>query len=125
MALDTSVLVQAFRNDISVKDRIKGLDRVFVPVPVIGELMIGFCRTQYASPLREKFEGFVARATIISCDRDVADKYGGISADLRARGSMIPVNDVWIAACCIVHGRTLATRDSHFMNVPGLSTEMW
>ena len=125
IALDTSIVVQAFRNDLSIKSRIRKMDHIWLPVPVVGEMMIGFFMTQYPSPLQEKFERFVTRATIIDCDRSVADKYGELVATLRGKGSMIPVNDVWIAACCIVHNKSLVTRDEHFQRVPDLNVEMW
>ena len=33
---------------------------------------------------------------------------------LEKRGAKIPINDVWIAACCMEVGGTLLTRDNHF-----------
>lgn len=33
---------------------------------------------------------------------------------LEKRGSKIPINDVWIAACCMEVGGALLTRDNHF-----------
>jgi len=36
---------------------------------------------------------------------------------LEKKGYQIPINDVWIAACCMANGGTLLTRDKHFDNV--------
>ena len=33
---------------------------------------------------------------------------------LETKGSKIPINDMWIAACCMEVGGTLLTRDNHF-----------
>ena len=33
---------------------------------------------------------------------------------LMKKGAKIPINDVWIAACCMEVGGTFLTRDKHF-----------
>jgi len=37
-----------------------------------------------------------------------------IYLSLQKRGIKIPINDVWIAACCMEVGGTLLTRNKHF-----------
>ena len=51
---------------------------------------------------------------IIVVDQHVARKYGIIYNSLVNKGRKIPINDVWIAACCMETGGTLLTRDKHF-----------
>ena len=51
---------------------------------------------------------------IIDVNAGVARKYGLIFLSLQRKGAKIPVNDVWIAACCMEIGGTLLTRDNHF-----------
>ncbi len=50
-------------------------------------------------------------------DEDVARKYAIIYASLVKQGRKIPLNDVWIAACCMQVGGVLLTRDHRFENV--------
>ena len=38
---------------------------------------------------------------------------------------MIPENDIWIGASCLVHDLTLATRDAHFESIEGLRITDW
>jgi len=38
------------------------------------------------------------------------------------KGKKIPINDVWIAACCMEVGGTLLTRDRHFQHVEQIET---
>ena len=38
---------------------------------------------------------------------------------------MITENDIWIAATCLVHDLTLASRDAHFEAVEGLRLVRW
>lgn len=40
--------------------------------------------------------------------------------DLKARGTPIPTNDLWIAASVLTSGTKLLTRDRHFDMVPGV-----
>jgi predicted nucleic acid-binding protein len=40
-----------------------------------------------------------------------------IFLSLERKGTKIPINDVWIAACCMEVGGTLLTRDKHFNQV--------
>ncbi len=54
---------------------------------------------------------------IIDITRSVASKYGLIYLSLVRNGRKIPLNDVWIAACCMEVGGTLLTRDHHFESV--------
>lgn len=54
-----------------------------------------------------------------------AAEYGQIKAALKAAGTPIPENDVWIAAAAVEHSWPLATRDPHFKQVPGLTVLNW
>jgi predicted nucleic acid-binding protein len=55
-------------------------------------------------------------------DADVARKYGFIFLALQKRGAKIPINDVWIAACCMEVGGVLLTRDRHFEQIEQIET---
>lgn len=67
----------------------------------------------------------VAVGKFVTCDLTVCEEYGRLKAALAKMGRPIPVNDLWIAACCLAAGATLVTRDAHFEGLPGLETEMW
>ena len=46
--------------------------------------------------------------------------FGEIKSELRSKGKMIPLNDIWIAAHTIETGSKLITYDSHFKHISGL-----
>jgi predicted nucleic acid-binding protein len=50
-------------------------------------------------------------------DHDVARIYAGIVHALRAKGTPIPTNDVWIAAVAARSGATVVAYDDHFAAV--------
>jgi predicted nucleic acid-binding protein len=52
---------------------------------------------------------WMAGVPMLPGDEDVADTYGVLSAAGMRRGRPRPMNDMWIAACCLTHGLPLAT----------------
>lgn len=46
---------------------------------------------------------------VLPSDEDVATTWGQLQARAQRRGRPRPVNDTWIAACCLVHRLPLAT----------------
>ena len=46
---------------------------------------------------------------VLPFDEAVSIVWGHLQARAQLRGRPRPVNDAWIAACCIVHGVPLAT----------------
>ena len=97
---------------------------LFLPSIVIGELEYGFMKGQRRQLNERKLQQFInrLRVDIIPVDADVARKYASIYLSLRAQGTKIPINDVWIAACCMEAGGTLLTRDTHFQHVDQIET---
>lgn len=58
---------------------------------------------------RQVLVAWMAGVPILPGDEDVADTYGVLSAEAVKRGQPRPMNDMWIAACCLTHGLPLAT----------------
>ncbi len=89
---------------------------VFIPSVVLGELFFGFMKGSRQQFNEKKLRQVVSRLKIevIDVNTDVARKYAMIYLSLQKKGIKIPINDVWIAACCMEVGGTLLTRDKHF-----------
>ncbi len=89
---------------------------IFIPSVVLGELFFGFMKGSRQQFNEKKLRQVVNRLKIevIDLNTDVARKYAIIYLSLQKRGIKIPINDVWIAACCMEVGGTLLTRDKHF-----------
>jgi len=49
------------------------------------------------------------RAVLLGFDSEVATMWGALQARAQLRGRPRPVNDTWIAACCLVERLPLAT----------------
>ncbi|MEW6200580.1 MAG: PIN domain-containing protein [bacterium] len=127
IALDTSILIDHFNNAPSVIEHIESFDILWIPVPAIAELEFGLQKLKNPEPSRKNLESFLSRkdVMVINCTREVAKKFAEIKIVLQSKGSLIPVNDLWIAACCLAYKKQIATRDEHFLKVPDLAVEMW
>lgn len=87
-----------------------------IPSVVLGELYYGFMKGSRQQFNEKKLRQIISHLNIeiIDMNADVARKYAFIYRSLEKKGTKIPINDVWIAACCMEAGGTLLTRDQHF-----------
>lgn len=90
---------------------------------VIGELRYGFgLGKRKAKNLRELEEFLDDPAVTQAVISDpTATLYGDLKRYLRAKGTPIPENDIWIAASCLEGGAVLLTSDRHFEHLPQVS----
>lgn len=97
---------------------------IFIPSIVLGELNYGFMKGTRQKFNEQKLRQIISRLNIeiIHVDADVARKYALICTSLVKKGRKIPINDVWIAACCMEVGGTLLSRDGHFEFVDQIET---
>ncbi|MGA2990086.1 MAG: type II toxin-antitoxin system VapC family toxin [Candidatus Korobacteraceae bacterium] len=122
---DTNVLIALFAGDPGVMDRLRQQHEVFLCVPVLGELRYGALASIRVEQNLARLDDLARELVVLDCDRGTAAAYAVVKNRLRGKGTPIPENDVWIAALAQQHGLTLATRDSHFEAVEGLSLELW
>lgn len=91
-----------------------------------GELAYGAALKPLKAQLRETFERILDALDVLPLGADVAGHYGEIKAALRATGTPIGPNDLWIAAHARALGRTLVSHNTReFRRVPGLKVEDW
>ena len=58
---------------------------------------------------RAMLEAWLADKPVISAGKTIATVWGELSAAAAQRGRPRPVNDTWIAACCVAYRLPLAT----------------
>ena len=125
LVLDTNVYCDYAEGIPNVVDymAIHG-EAIFLPSIVIGELTYGFMKGSRQTFNERKLQEFIRKLQIdiIDVNHNVARKYGIIYLSLVKKGTKIPINDVWIAACCMETGGTLVTRDRHFRHVDQIET---
>ena len=74
-----------------------------------GELWKGAQVQQWGGVRRDALDLWLAREMILSAGLDVARVWGAITAGAGRRGRTRPLNDSWIAACCLESGLPLLT----------------
>ena len=117
LVLDTNIYCDFAEGAPNAVDAIASYgELLFIPSIVIGELNYGFMKGMRREFNERKLRQVVSRLNIeiIDVTEDVARKYAIIYSSIVKKGRKIPINDVWIAACCMEIGGTLLTRDKHF-----------
>lgn len=85
-------------------------------VPVItfvtlGELTRWVEQRQWGPHRRDRLTQWLAGTHVLHSDDDVARTWGTITAYAVLRGRPRPINDSWVAACCLAYELPLATRN--------------
>jgi tRNA(fMet)-specific endonuclease VapC len=123
--LDTNILIALLAAEPRVVERVRSAQAVHVPVIALGELYYGARHSARVEENLHRVATLAETAAVLRCDLTTAAHYGEVKAALRAKGTPIPENDLWIAALAKQHGLTVASRDNHFDAVPGLEIERW
>lgn len=121
--LDTNAYTRVALQVEPLVELVEKARTVFVSVTVLGELYAGFRIGSKLDQNTRELESFLELpgVEIAEIDKDVADRYGLLVKLLRAQGTPIPANDIWIAAAAMETGSRLVTYDKHFSVIHGLA----
>jgi tRNA(fMet)-specific endonuclease VapC len=83
---------------------------------VVGELLAGFALGAHRGRNTAELDALLDTPVVheIAADHAVAEIYADLLLSLRAAGTPIPTNDIWIGACAVRAGATVVTYDAHF-----------
>ena len=123
--LDTNIVIAMFAGEAAIQERRQNADKVFLPSPVVGELCYGARKSSRPTENLARVNRLIQDFQVIPCNLETARWFGIIKDQLRRKGSLIPDNDIWIAAVAMQRELILATRDAHFDEVESLQTEYW
>ncbi len=131
LVIDTSALVAIERagHDWQVALGPLGEQEVVVPAIVCAELLVGVRLADSrarVSARQAKMDALLARLPIVDFTRETADRWADLFAALSRAGTMIPANDLAVAATAVQlgFGVLVGPRDErHFRRVPGLRCE--
>ena len=114
--LDTSAYSQFKRGDQQIVEIIDGAEWLGLPSVVIGELWVGFLGGRQRRRNAEELLDFLGSPVVeeLPVDREVAQIYAEIVRALRAAGTPLPANDIWVAASAARAGAAVVTYDRHF-----------
>jgi predicted nucleic acid-binding protein len=110
VVLDTDVASRSFKGRLpsALGARLAGMQPLLTFVTV-GELTQWAELRQWGPRNRAMLESWLADKPVIPASKSVAVVWGELSAAATRRGRPRPVNDTWIAACCIAYDVPLAT----------------
>jgi tRNA(fMet)-specific endonuclease VapC len=116
IVLDTNRYADVDRAEPSAAAFIRTVNEICVPTIVLGELRYGFLYGSKATENEKRLQHFISgpRVRILTINEATTHHYSELMLQLRRNGTMIPTNDVWIAALTFQHGLKLYTRDNHF-----------
>ena len=122
IALDTNRYTDFARNDEPTVALLETCESIGVPFVVLGELRAGFAAGRRGRENEAALARFLAKdgVVVLHSAEATVRHYAALALQLRAQGTKIPTNDLWIAALSVEHGRTLVTRDAHFRHIPQL-----
>jgi len=108
--LDTDVLSAMFKHQLPSPP----LDRLSdhplgITYVQVGEIVQWIVSSNWGISRVNEMRAWVNKFPVVDGDAAVAETWGEISAYSRQRGRPVPINDSWIAACCIRHGLPLVT----------------
>ena len=116
LSLDTSAYSHFKRGHADVVERLDRADWVGVTAVVLGELRAGFGLGKRRAANERELGRFLANPVVhvLAVDDEAAQIYADIVVALRAAGTPVPTNDIWIAAVSAREGATVLTFDAHF-----------
>lgn len=105
---DVSSLIIKARLPTAMAGKLIG-KRTGVSFVTLGELTKWAVIRDWGSRRRQSLDNWMAERPVLPCTEDVARRWGEISAYAAKPGRPCPVNDSWIAACCLTYDVPLAT----------------
>jgi tRNA(fMet)-specific endonuclease VapC len=116
LSLDTSAYSHFKRGHADAVELIDAADWIGVTAVVLGELRAGFALGRKKAANERELGSFLENSVVhvLAIDDDAARIYADIVVALRAAGTPVPTNDIWIAAVSAREGATVLTFDGHF-----------
>ena len=122
LALDTNRYTDLCRGNARVVEAVEAADEVWLPFIVLGELRAGFAAGSQGPHNEAALRRFLLKpgVAVLDADDQTTYHYANLYRQLRAQGTPIPTNDMWIAALVAQHSLVLFARDAHFDALPQL-----
>jgi tRNA(fMet)-specific endonuclease VapC len=123
ISIDTNAYQKILNHDESVRSVYADADTVYISAIVVGELYAGFYGGSRFDENEAKLKAFVQLPNVhlLTVTWETSQLFGQIKDQLRRKATMIPLNDIWIAAHARETGSTLISYDGHFQYIDGLS----
>jgi len=123
--LDTSAYSAFLRGNTGIKSSLQEADEIYFNPVILGELLAGFAAGKHEKRNITILREFLSspRVKVVNIDEETSERYAAIFKYLRAEGTPVPTNDLWIASSAMQHGLKVITTDFHYLKVPQIMVE--
>jgi tRNA(fMet)-specific endonuclease VapC len=120
VAIDTNRYRDFFAGVPEAVECLALADEIVVTHVLLAELRAGFLCGKQGARNERTLISFLNRPRVRTAfpDEETTHHYARLFAQLRAQGTPIPTNDIWVAALVVQHNLTLYSRDEHFARLP-------
>jgi predicted nucleic acid-binding protein len=125
LILDTNALSAYLDRNEQAVAAVSAAGEIAIPVIVAGEFAYGIAQSRHRAAYERSLQRMLERSIILDVGIETARHYAVIRLELKAAGTPIPANDLWIAALSRQYAFPVMSRDSHFDCVAGLRRESW
>ncbi len=125
LILDTNALSAFVDGDEGLLRAIEREADLAIPTIVLGEYLYGIDQSRQRASYLAWVKANLPFFGVLPVVRETAERYSEIRHELKAAGTPIPTNDLWIAALARHHRSPLVTRDGHFRAIQGLHIIVW
>lgn len=121
-----SLMVSGRDEAINQRMETLGKGEAVLSVITTGEFFYGVAHQPISALKEKRAQRLIDFYGVLPITEEVSVAYGQIRADLRAKGTPIGPNDLWLAAQAKAHGLVMVTRNGReFKRVVGLKVEGW
>ena len=130
MILDTNAISAMSYENRKIED--KNIELVlqeslqpYLSVPVLAEYQYGLINSRHQKSLETWLDQLKLSWPVLTLDVMTAHHYAEIRNQLKKKGRMIPVNDLWIGALALQHQLPILSEDRHFDYIDGVERIGW
>jgi tRNA(fMet)-specific endonuclease VapC len=120
LILDTNGLSAWADGHPGCREHFASASRIVLPSIVLGEFLFGIRQSRYRNRYEAWLQHSLAHTELALVSATTASTYADLRIRLKAQGTPIPSNDLWIAAITLELGLPLLSNDCHFDRVPGV-----
>jgi tRNA(fMet)-specific endonuclease VapC len=126
--LDTDTCIYWLNGKEQIKEKVKHFNthKLRTTIVTFAELRYGVYKSQRVEENLRKSDHFLKKVKILPLDREAADTFGKLKADLHRKGTPLSDFDLLIAAITLRYKGIIVTNNiEHFKKIEGLHYENW
>ena len=124
--LDTDHCVAVLRGQLHLGDKVGPDEELAVTAITVGELIWGARRSQKVEENLDAVRDLFEVVRVLPLDREAAERFGNLKAELEAEGIPLEDFDLLIASIALRYDATLVTHNArHFSRIEGLKLADW